>query len=243
MKALKIALTSTPILAFADFGDDASDFILDTDYSAKHHCIAAVLSQVQPPVSGKERVISYKAKTLRPIQRSYLPYKGEMMAACYFIDKFKFFLQLRHFILRVDCQSINWIKSQKQTPSAMLLHWLLVLSDNTFTVVHRPRACHTNADSLSQRPGASEVSDSDEERALAVIKKENVEDNSLFECPSCDDVALSQDGIDHHVDTEHVSKIALTFTEWKDLQKVKKNSLHALLKSNPKDQQRYEYKF
>ena len=46
MKALKTALTSPPILAFADFGDDALDFSLDTDYSAKHHCIAAVLSQV-----------------------------------------------------------------------------------------------------------------------------------------------------------------------------------------------------
>ena len=61
MKALRIALTSPPILAFADFGD-ASDFTLDTDYSAKHHCIAAVLSQVQPLGSGKEQVISYKAK-------------------------------------------------------------------------------------------------------------------------------------------------------------------------------------
>ena len=81
MDILKKALTSPPILAFADFSEGASDFILDTDYSAKHHCIAAVLSQIQPPGSGRERVISYKAKTLRPVKRAYSPYKGEMMSA------------------------------------------------------------------------------------------------------------------------------------------------------------------
>ena len=68
MNILKKALTSPPILAFADFSEGASEFILDTDYSAKHHCISAVLSQIQPPGSGRERVISYKAKTLRPVK-------------------------------------------------------------------------------------------------------------------------------------------------------------------------------
>ena len=85
----------------------------------------------------------------------------------------------------------------------MLLKWLQVLSDNSFTVVHRPRVCHTNADLLSHRPDASEVSESDDERALAVVNKEN--DVPLLDCPFCNDVALSQEGIDHHVDTEHVS--------------------------------------
>ena len=113
----------------------------------------------------------------------------------------------------------------------MLLHWLQVLLDNIFTVVQRPRACHTNADSLSRRPDASEVSESDDERALAVVQKEN--DVPLFDCPFCNDVALSQDGIDHHIDTEHVSKEPLNFTKWKDLQKVKKNSLHPLFESDP----------
>ena len=169
-----------------------------------------MLSQIQPPGLGKERVISYKAKTLRPVKRAYSPYKGEMMSAVYFIDKFRFFLQLRHFILRVDCQSINWIKSQKQTPSAMLLRWLQVLADNTFTVVHRPRACHTNADSLSRRPNAPEVSESsEEERALAVIEPKN--NKSQFDCPFCKDMALSQEGLDHHVDTVHVSRKPLSF--------------------------------
>ena len=105
------------------------------------------------------------------------------------------------------------------------------MSDNTFTVVHRPRACHTNADSLSRRPGASEISESsEEERALVVMETEN---DSKFECPFCKDVTLSQDTLDHHVDTCHVSGKPLSFTEWQSLQKVKKNKLHVLFNSDP----------
>ena len=37
MKALKKALTSPPILAFTDSGENASDSILGTDYFAEHH--------------------------------------------------------------------------------------------------------------------------------------------------------------------------------------------------------------
>ena len=232
MNTLKKALTSPPILAFADFSEGASDFILDTDYSDKHHCIAAVLSQIQPPGSGRERVISYKAKTLRPVKWAYSPYKGEMMAVCYFIDKFRFFLQLRHFILRVDCQSINWLKSQKQTPSAMLLRWLQILAQNTFTVVHRPRASHKNADSLSRTPNAEMVSESsEEERALAALNQHS--EVFHFDCPFCQDKALSQETLDHHVDTQHVSRLPLTFREWQQLQKSKKHRLHALFTSDP----------
>ena len=77
------------------------------------------------------------------------------------------------------------------------------------------------------------MSESNEERALAIIKKEPVDDESLLDCPFCKDVATSQNGLDHHIDTEHVSKKPLTFSEWKTLQNAKTNSLHALFQSDP----------
>ena len=76
MNSLKLALTTAPTLAFADFSPKSSRFILDCDFSNKHGTIGCVLSQVQPPGSGCERVILYKAKSLRPSQKSYPPYKG-----------------------------------------------------------------------------------------------------------------------------------------------------------------------
>ena len=76
MNSLKLALTTAPTLAFADFGPKAAKFVLDADFSNKHGTIGCVLSQVQPPGSGCERVILYKAKSLRPSQQAYPPYKG-----------------------------------------------------------------------------------------------------------------------------------------------------------------------
>ena len=42
MEILKFHLTNAPCLAFADFSEGASDFILDCDFSAKHSAIGAV---------------------------------------------------------------------------------------------------------------------------------------------------------------------------------------------------------
>ena len=81
MNSLKLALTTAPTLAFADFSPKSSRFILDCDFSNKHGTIGCVLSQVQPPGSGCERVILYKAKSLRPSQKSYPPYKGTFTTA------------------------------------------------------------------------------------------------------------------------------------------------------------------
>ena len=143
MDLLKKALTSAPTLAFADFSPSSAKFILDADFSVKHGTIGAVLSQVQPPGSGCERPILFKAKSLRPSQRKYAPYKGngldlqtynpssskfsgELFSAVYFIQKLRYFLQLRSFILRVDCQSLQWLHSQNQYPAGMILRWLQV---------------------------------------------------------------------------------------------------------------------
>ena len=45
MDSLKKAWTSSPILAFADFSENAGRFNHDCDYSACHHVIGSVLTQ------------------------------------------------------------------------------------------------------------------------------------------------------------------------------------------------------
>ena len=94
---------------------------------------------------------------------------GEIFGACYFIEKLRYFLQLRKFILRVDCQALKWIRTQDQTPPGMVLRWLKVLAENDFEVIHRSRKAHENADSLSSRPEATEIRDSEDEDMLASI--------------------------------------------------------------------------
>ena len=110
MNQLKNALVSAPILTFADFEPGASKFILDVDYS-QHQTIGCVLSQIQPPVSGRERMILFKAKALKKSQHIYSAYMGEIFGGCYFIEKLRYFLQLRKFILRVECKALKWIRT------------------------------------------------------------------------------------------------------------------------------------
>ena len=227
MDKLKRALTSAPTLSFADFGKGASDFVLDTDYSAKHHTIGAILSQCQPPGSGCERVILYSAKSLRKAKKAYTSYYGELFAVCYFIKKLAFYLQLRHFCLRCDMNSLIWLKSQAAVPTQIILRFLQVLAEFNFTVVHRPRKEHVNADSLSRRPDASPVtSDDDDDGALASITPLSTPADPL-DCPFCAESVLSRDLLDHHVDTAHVSLRNLSFKEWQALQKTKLSNLEA----------------
>ena len=233
MLDLKVALTRTPVLAFADFSENSSCFILDTDYSHKHHTIGAVLSQVQPPGSGRERVIAYKAKALKPVQKSYSAYKGEIFSACYFMKKLRFFLQLRHFILRVDCNSLKWLRSQEQVPSGVVLRWIQCLAQNSFTVVHRKRTEHQNADSLSRCPNPDVVTSSDNEgQCLAKLTHSEIPANSL-DCPFCDETLPSEEKIDYHVDTEHFSLDRMSFKDWLTIQRLKNNNLQSAYASDP----------
>ena len=151
---LKHRLCSAPILAFPDFKSE-EPFILDTDFSGKS--IGAVLSQKQ---DGKERVIAYGAKKLLPRECSYSSNKGELLAAVYFVEKFKYFLSHRKFILRTDHQALKWLASMK-TPAGMFSRWKEHLASYEFEVKFRKGTQHSNADSLSRTEHASELSEAE----------------------------------------------------------------------------------
>ena len=228
MSKLKNALVTAPILTFADFGPGASKFILDVDYSEAHHTIGCVLSQIQPPGSGRERVILFKAKSLKKSQHRYSAYMGEIFGACYFIEKLRYFLQLRKFILRVDCEALKWIRTQDQTPPGMVLRWLKVLAENDFEVVHRSRKAHQNADSLSRLPNAPPVSDSEDEGTLAQL------DANTYDCPFCSYCAADRRMLDYHVDMEHMLFESIPYESWQQLQRTRKRNLAAAFAADPK---------
>ena len=140
---LKERLCSAPILAFPDFYS-SEPFILDTDFSGGS--IGAVLSQVQ---EGKERVIAYGAKKLLPRETNYSSNKGELLAVVYFIEKFKYFLSHRKFILRTDHQALMWLTTMK-CPKGMYSRWQELLAHYDFEVRFRKGDKHGNADCLSR---------------------------------------------------------------------------------------------
>ena len=154
---LKNALCNAPILAFPDF-ESSEPFILDTDFSGQN--IGAVLSQKQ---DGKERVIAYGARKLLPREASYASNKGEMLACVYFIEKFKYFLSHRKFLLRTDHQALKWLATMK-APKGMYARWQELLSTYDFDVIFRKGEQHANADCLSRIDHAPDADQDDAER-------------------------------------------------------------------------------
>ena len=67
--ALKVALTTAPVLGYPDFN---REFILKTDASLRG--LGAVLSQIDE--NGKVHVIAYASQTLRPSEKSMCNYSS-----------------------------------------------------------------------------------------------------------------------------------------------------------------------
>ena len=145
-KGLKAALCSAPVLGFPDWDRNAAPFILDTDFC--NHGIGACLSQEQ---NGKEVVLAYAAKRCKKPASYYGSYRGELYAAAFMIDHFRFFLRSRPFILRSDHKPLTGYHSQ-ETLTAAEQRWIDLLSAYNFKMVHRAGAQHQNADSLSRAP-------------------------------------------------------------------------------------------
>jgi hypothetical protein len=122
---------------------------LDTDWSQENRAVGAVLSQFQ---NGKERVIVYGASKLTVAQSTYHSTKGEMAAAIIYIRKWKYYLQHRRFILRIDNAAMQWIRTLVEPVQGMVQRWLQTLANNEFDVVHRLGRNHSNADALSRAP-------------------------------------------------------------------------------------------
>ena len=149
---MKTALTEPPVLAYPDF-ESKEPFILDTDWSHDPGAIGGVLSQKQ---NGQERVIAFGARKLKAAEKNYSANKGEMLAVIHFMEKWKFYLCPKPFILRTDHQALRWLLSM-EAPSTMTCRWLQMMVDRNFEIQFRPGERHKNADSLSRARIVEEV--------------------------------------------------------------------------------------
>ena len=151
---MKKALTESPVLAYPDF-ESKEPFILDTDWSHDPGAIGGVLSQKQ---NGMEKVIAYGARKLRASEKNYSSNKGELLAVIYFMEKWKFYLSAKPFILRTDHQALRWLFSM-EVPTAMTCRWMQMLCDRNFTIEFRRGKDHGNADALSRQRIIHEMDD------------------------------------------------------------------------------------
>ena len=146
-KDLKLALTSAPILGFADF---SSPFTLETD--ASYQGLGAVLSQLQ---DGKPRVIAYASRALRGAEKNHVRYnsmKLELLALKWAVtEKFRDYLLGNQFVVLTDNNPLKYIMTTAKL-GAVEQKWVSELSRFNFEVRYRSGRRNGNADALSRRP-------------------------------------------------------------------------------------------
>ena len=102
-EALKIAMTTTPVLALPDY---TQEFVVETH--ASHGGIGVVLMQ-------QGRPIAFFSKVLAPKHRGKSIYEKEYMALLNAVDKWRHYLQFKHFVVKTDHHSLKDLLEQRVT--------------------------------------------------------------------------------------------------------------------------------
>ena len=132
MKAIDIMkhkLTNAPILGFPDFYS-GKPFIVTTD--ASFVGLAYIISQEQ---DGKERILGYGSRKLSEAESRYHINKLELLSVVTCLEKNKFLLYPKEFILRVDNKSLCYMKNLSP-PGRLVERLLYILSNYSFTIEH-----------------------------------------------------------------------------------------------------------
>lgn len=144
-EGLKVKLTSTPVLAYANF---ALPFILEVD--ASYSGLGAVLSQEQ---EGKVRPIAYASRGLRPPERNMLNYssmKLEFLALKWAVtEKFREYLLGHKCIIYTDNNPLSHLASAKL--GATEQRWVAQLACFDYEIRYRSGRTNRNADALSRQ--------------------------------------------------------------------------------------------
>ena len=154
--SLKVALTTAPILGYADY---TQPFVVETD--ASHLGLGAVLSQDQ---NGRRVVIGFASRRLRPPERQYSAMKLEMLALKWAVtSKFRSYLYGGKFVVYTDNNPLKYLRTAKL--GAVEQRWAAELAPFNFSVEYRAGRSNANADALSRQTHdtADELSDNDDD--------------------------------------------------------------------------------
>ena len=145
--ALKQRLTTTPVLAYADF---KLPFILEID--ASYQGLGAVLSQEQ---EGQRRPIAFASRGLNKSERNmsnYSSMKLEFLALKWAVsEKFRDYLLGHCFTVFTDNNPLSYVQTSAKL-AAVEQRWVAQLAHFNFDIKYRPGASNRNADALSRLP-------------------------------------------------------------------------------------------
>ena len=128
--------------------DPALPFVLYTD--ASNVALGAALHQVE---NGMERAVAFASRKLTDAEANYAARDKELLAVVTACEKWRHYLQGKHFIIRSDHQSLErlttmQLRTLSQT-NRRIARWAETLADFHFTIQHVPGR-HNVADALSR---------------------------------------------------------------------------------------------
>jgi transposase InsO family protein len=171
--SMKKVLSSARVLSFPDFGQP---FHVATD--ASNQGIGAVLYQI---IDGKERWISFAARSLQPGEKNYPATKKELLAIVFALIRFHQYLWGGpKFTLYTDHQALVYMQKKPQLPP-MMANWLDTLLDFQFDIVHRPGIANVLPDHLSRLFAVSEDVNATTNVTAPVLSDEQ---RQTRECPT-----------------------------------------------------------
>ena len=142
-------LTNPPILAYTDY---KLPFKVQTDVSFDG--LGTVLYQTQ---DGKDRVITYVNRSLKPSEKNYPAHKLEFLALKWAVyEKFLDYLYGTSFEVITDNNPFTYVFTTANL-DATGLGWVASLSGYNFTVKYRSRKKNADADGLSRHLEAETV--------------------------------------------------------------------------------------
>ncbi|KAL8569843.1 hypothetical protein ACOMHN_038536 [Nucella lapillus] len=143
---LKSALTTAPVLGYADF---KKPFVLETDASIEG--LGAVLSQ---ECDGKKHVVAFASRSLRPTERNmnnYSSMKLEMLALKWAMcEQFRYYLLGAVTTVYTDNNPLSHLQTARL--GAVEQRWAAELACFDFSVKYRSGGENMNADALSRNP-------------------------------------------------------------------------------------------
>lgn len=141
-EALKLALTTAPVLTHPDF---TREFFIQCDASITG--VGGVLFQVDN--DGEEHPIAFMSVKLNPAQRNYSVTEQECLAAILSVEKFRCYVEGMPFTIITDHASLKWLMGQRDL-SGRLARWALKLQGYNFKIVHRKGSANIVPDALSR---------------------------------------------------------------------------------------------
>lgn len=132
---LKQLLTEAPILAFPDFN---KTFILYTDASG--FSISYILGQKD--AKGRETVVAYGGRALRPAERNWSISDRECLALVEGIKHYRIYLANKKFQVFTDHSAITFVKKLKEVETnSRLARWAIFLQGYQFDITQNTLKC------------------------------------------------------------------------------------------------------